>query len=75
MIRFIASAAAAVILTTGAVAALAEPAQSDQPKVTFDQKSGKYCITTPAEIGTRIPKTTCRTTEDWAKDGVIISHR
>ncbi len=75
MIRFVAAAAAAAVLTTGAVAALADPVQSDQPKVRFVAKTGEYCIETPAVTGSIITNVRCQTEAGWAKDGVLISRR
>ena len=73
MIRSIACAAAAVLLTTGAVAAMADT--GDQPTVRIDHKTGDYCLTTEAMTGTNIAQTECRSVSDWAKQGVTFSRR
>ncbi len=73
MIRSITCAAAAILLTTGAVAAMAE--NFDQPKVTIDHKTGAYCVSSGVFTGSRIPQRECRSVGDWAKDGVTFSRR
>ncbi len=73
MIRTIAFAAAALVLTTGAVAALAD-STADQTKVSID-KDGRYCIKTPAITGSIIDRVKCHTQAEWAKLGVGFGRR
>lgn len=73
MIRSIACAAAAVLLTTGAVAAMADT--GNQQKVSIDQKTGAYCVKSDAVTGSHIPQTECHSVGDWAKQGVSFSRR
>lgn len=74
MFRTITYLAAAAILTTGAVAAMAQPTETQDYTVKVD-KAGNYCITTPAVTGSRLDRTECHSTQDWAKEGVTISRR
>jgi len=71
MIRTIAYAAAAALLTTGAVAAMADT--GDQPLVRIDQKTGNYCVKTPPITGSILPQIECHSVSDWAKQGVTFS--
>jgi hypothetical protein len=73
MIRTIAFAAAAIVLTTGTVAALADTT-TDQAKVTI-AKDGEYCVRTPAITGSIIDRVECHTQQDWAKLGVTFGRR
>jgi hypothetical protein len=73
MIRTITCAAAAVLLTTGAVAAMANP--SNQPTVSIDHKTGAYCLKSDAVTGSRIPQVECHSVSDWATQGVTFSRR
>jgi len=71
MIRSIACAAAAVLLTTGAVAAMADT--GDRPTVTINHKTGAYCIKSDAITGSILPQVECHSVSDWAKQGVTLS--
>jgi hypothetical protein len=73
MIRTIACAAAAVLLTTGAVAAMADTGA--QPTVRIDHKTGAYCLQSDAVTGSRIPQVECHSIGDWAQQGVTFSRR
>ena len=73
MIRSIACAAAAVLLTTGAVAAMADT--GDLPSVSIDHKTGDYCIETGPITGTMLPRVECRSVDDWARKGVTFARR
>lgn len=73
MIRTIACAAAAVLLTTGAVAAMADT--GPQPTVSINQKTGEYCLTGDVVTGTLIPRKECHSVSEWAKQGVTFSRR
>jgi len=73
MIRTIAYAAAAVLLTSGTVAAMADT--GEQPKVSIDQKTGNYCLKSDPITGSRIGQIECHSTIDWAKQGVSFSRR
>lgn len=74
MFRTITYLAAAALLTTGAVAAMAGQPDAAGYKVSVG-KQGTYCITTPAVTGSMIDKVECRTADDWQKDGITISRR
>lgn len=74
MFRTIAYLAAAAILTTGAVAAMAEQPNGQDYKVTINE-AGKYCIRTPAVTGSRLDRVECRTASEWKKEGVSFSRR
>jgi len=73
MIRTITCAAAAILLTTGAVAAMADTVA--QPKISIDHKTGAYCIKSDAVTGSVIPQIECHSVSDWAKQGVTFSRR
>jgi hypothetical protein len=73
MFRTITYLAAAAILTTGAVAAMADTGD-EAFKVTVN-KTGDYCIHTPAVTGSLIAKVECHTVENWAKNGVTFQRR
>jgi hypothetical protein len=73
MIRTVACAAAAVLLTTGAVAAMADT--GNQPTVRIDQKTGKYCLQSAPITGSILPEVECHSVDDWAKQGVTFSRR
>jgi hypothetical protein len=73
MFRTIACAAAAVLLTTGAVAAMADTGVKST--VVVDHKTGKYCLRSDAVTGSIIPLNECHTVDDWAKQGVTFSRR
>ena len=73
MIRTIACAAAAVLLTTGAVAAMADT--GTQPKISINQKTGDYCVTSDAITGSMIPQEECHSVGEWAQQGVTFSRR
>jgi hypothetical protein len=73
MFRTVAYAAAAVLLTTGAVAAMADTGV--QPIVTVDHKTGNYCLRSDAVTGTMIPQTECHSVDEWSKQGVTFSRR
>lgn len=76
MFRTITYLAAAALLTTGAVAAMAEqPAdQAQDYKVTIN-KTGEYCVHKPAVTGSLIAKVECHSAQSWAKDGVTFQRR
>jgi len=73
VIRTIACAAAAVLLTTGAVAAMADTGA--QPIVRIDHKTGAYCVQSDAVTGSILPQVECHSVGDWAKQGVTFSRR
>jgi hypothetical protein len=74
MFRTITYLAAAALLTTGAVAAMAAPTGDEVFKVTIN-KTGDYCIHAPAITGSLIPKVECRSVQSWARDGVTFQQR
>jgi hypothetical protein len=70
MFRYAFSAVAAAAVTFGAVSAL----NAETPhKVTIDQKNGDYCVTDPAQTGSRIPHTECHSVSQWTKMGVTFA--
>jgi hypothetical protein len=73
MIRTLTCAAAAILLTTGAVAAMADTVE--QPHVRIDHKTGDYCIASDAITGSIIRPVECHSVSDWAKQGVTFSRR
>lgn len=73
MIRTITTAIAAAILTTGAVAALADTGNPDVEKITVSD-AGDYCLQYRPATGSRIAPKECRSKADWAKDGVTFNH-
>ena len=73
MFRTIACAAAAVLLTTGAVAAMADT--GNQPTVVVDHKTGNYCLKSDAVTGSIIPQVECHSVADWSKQGISFSRR
>lgn len=73
MIRTIAYAAAAVLLTTGAVAAMADTGAAQTVRV--DHKTGDYCLQSDAVTGSRIPQVECHSVSEWSKQGVSFSRR
>jgi hypothetical protein len=75
LIRTLTITAAAALLTAGAVATVAAPVSSDQPKVSIDPKTGNYCLTSDAVTGSRIADTECKSREAWQKEGVTFGHR
>ncbi len=67
--------AIAAALTSIAAPAFAQPEGTfGKAKVTFDQKTNKYCLkeVPPSAI---VPAISCRTVEDWAQAGLTISHK
>ena len=75
MIRSIACAAAAILLTTGAVAAMADTGTDGAPKVSINHKTGEYCIKSDAITGSILPQVECHSVSDWAAQGVTFSRR
>lgn len=73
MFRMITTAIAAAILTTGAVAALAETGNPDVEKITV-RSGGDYCLQYRPITGTRLSKQECHSKSEWAKDGVTFNH-
>ncbi len=75
MIRSIACATAAILLTTGAVAAMADTGTDAAPTVNIDHKTGEYCIKSDAITGSIIQHVECHSVSDWAAQGVTFSRR
>jgi len=73
MFRTIAYAAAAALLTTGAVAAMADT--GDQPTVSINKKTGNYCVKSDPITGSNLPSVECHSVSDRAKQGVTFSRR
>lgn len=78
--RILAGAAAAVSLAGIASAAVPDKADTAKPLdvlVHYDAKRGKYCITDPNSVttGTLLPRTACKTQQEWESEGVHIAHR
>jgi hypothetical protein len=73
MIRSIAYATAAILLTTGTVAAMADTGNT--PIVRVDHKTGAYCLQSDAITGSHLPQVECHSVSDWAKQGVTFSRR
>lgn len=65
------AAAAGALMAAISVPAFAQQTSSS-PKITYDAKAGKYCMKMQL-TGTRMAKSVCRTREQWAEEGVIIS--
>lgn len=69
-----------IIAAAAAIAAVATPAFAQpqgmfgQAKVTFNQKTNQYCLTETV-TGSRIPQITCRSTADWASEGLTITRK
>lgn len=75
-IAFVAAiAAATVAVSAAATPAFAQPTGTyGQTKVSYDQKTERYCFK-DVVTGSLIPVTTCRSKEEWAKAGLTISHK
>lgn len=59
----------AAALVAAAPAVAANQGNPDQPRVSYDKKTGQYCLS--QEItGHLMPVKDCRTPEAWAKAGV-----
>lgn len=65
-------AAAALGATAPAFAATTHDSEGGQVKVTYDAKHDKYCVSDMV-TGSRLPVKDCRTQQDWAKDGLVVS--
>jgi len=63
---------AAAALGTVAPAFAAQRGDPDQPRITYDAKHDKFCISQMV-TGSRLPVQDCRTKEDWAKEGLTLS--
>jgi hypothetical protein len=74
MFRTVTYLAAAALLTTGAVAAMAAQPDNRDVEVTIN-KTGEYCVRTPAATGSYLDRTECHSASDWQKQGVTISRR
>jgi hypothetical protein len=72
MFRIITTAIAAAVLTTGAVAALADTANPEIEKITVTD-SGDYCLRYRPLTGSLIAHQECHSKAEWAKDGVSFS--
>ena len=67
---FLKSLVAVAVLATG-VPALAAPQDSMQKTVLkYDAKTQKYCLNDPAVTGSRIGRTTCKTSAEWSAAGL-----
>jgi len=63
---------AAVALGATAPAFAAQRDHPDQPKVTYDAKRDRFCISQNI-TGNYLPVKDCRSKEDWAKAGLTLS--
>jgi len=63
---------AAATLGTIAPAFAAERANSDQPRISYDAKHDKFCIS-QLVTGSRLPAQDCRTKAEWAKEGLTLN--
>jgi hypothetical protein len=45
---------------------------ADGSSMKLDQSSGNFCLTEKV-TGSQIPQITCRSKEDWAKDGLTVT--
>jgi hypothetical protein len=73
MFRIISTAIAAAVLTTGAVAALADTGNPDVKQITIND-AGDYCLEYRATTGTRLGHQECLSKAEWAKQGVTFNH-
>ncbi|WP_298400315.1 hypothetical protein [Sphingobium sp.] len=65
--------AAAVTVSATATPAFAQPeGRFGAAKVTYDQKTDRYCFREPV-AGSLIPATRCRSKADWAEQGLTIT--
>jgi hypothetical protein len=72
MFRMITAALAAAVLTTGAVAALADTGNPTVEKITV-KSTGDYCLHYATVTGSMISKQECQSKSAWAKDGVTFN--
>jgi len=63
---------AAVALGATTPAFAAPSGNPDQPKVTYDAKRDRFCISQNI-TGNYLPVRDCRTKEDWAKAGLTLT--
>ncbi len=72
----LAFAAASLVLGASAPAFALTPSgyAADGGVVTFDGKSGNFCVTDDV-VGSRIAKTTCQSQGAWAAEGLNISRK
>jgi len=63
-------------LTFGAIAApaIAAKGDSEKPKVTYDAKRDRYCISQKV-TGAYLPVKDCRSKEEWAKAGLVVDQQ
>jgi len=63
-------------LTFGAIAApaIAAKRDSEKPKVTYDAKRDRYCISQKV-TGAYLPVKDCRSKEEWAKAGLMVDQQ
>jgi hypothetical protein len=71
---FAAASLLSIGLTTPLLAHAAHGNTSDGGRVTYDAKTGRYCIFN-TYTGSNIAQVTCKSKEDWAADGLTISGR
>lgn len=72
--------AAAILAATVAVSAAATPAFAQaqgsfgKAHVTYNQKTNRYCFreTVPSAL---VPVVQCRSKDEWARNGLTISHK
>ena len=62
----------AAALGASAPAVAAKQGDPDQPQVSYDKKTGQYCVSQEV-TGHWMPVKDCRTQEAWAKAGVNFS--
>ena len=65
---------AAAVLGTSVPAFAATPAKGDLPKVSYDMKQDKFCVSEPV-MGSLLTARDCRAKQDWAKEGLFVSLR
>jgi hypothetical protein len=71
---FTIAALLAVGLAAPSLARSSHPNGAGGSEVTYDTKTGHYCIADDL-TGSRLPQVTCKSREDWAADGLTISGR
>lgn len=63
---------AAIALGATAPAFAEQRGTSDKPQITYDKKHDKYCVSQMV-TGNYLPVKDCRSKQDWAKAGLVIS--
>lgn len=64
------SLVAVAVLATSAPILAAPSRSTEKTLLRYDAKTDKYCLTVPAETGSRIGKTICKTAVQWSDAGL-----